>query len=287
MNQNKLTIMEKIKKAYYYFFYKIYKSIEYTSELVGGAFWTDFKAGLVILTFELWIIGSFLNYYSIINDQKLDIYVISPILLIFLTIFSIINYFAFMHNDIWKKYNENFEKLPKKENQKGTTIVMVVWIFIFYYFSFGNLKIIIKNDNELFFEWEKKFIFNYKSIDPVKIRDIKTIVLDNGSSLKKIKTIDHTIYINNSNINSNDMVKFIEKIKEDNIRIIDSWDEFKEKGYLKTAYLINTIVLIITFIVFIIFTILRGFNLLYLSIFLLFIPQIILYQKHIKSKIQK
>jgi hypothetical protein len=165
--------------------------------------------------------------------------------------------------------------------------LMVVWIFIFYYFSFGNLKIIIKNENELFFEWEKKFIFNYKSIDPVKIRDIKTIVLDNGSSLKKIKTIDHTIYINNSNINSNDMVKFIEKIKEDNIRIIDSWDEFKEKGYLKMAYLINTIVLIITFIVFIIFTILRGFNPFYLSIFLLFIPQIILYQKHIKSKIRK
>jgi len=164
---------------------------------------------------------------------------------------------------------------------------MVVWIFIFYYFSFGNLKIIIKNDNELFFEWEKKFIFNYKSIDSVKIRDIKTIVVDNGRSLKKIKTIDHTIYINNSNINSNDVVKFIEKIKEDNIRIIDSWDEFKEKGYLKMAYFINTIILIISFIVFIIFTILKGFNPVYLSIFLLFIPQVILYQKHIKSKIQK
>lgn len=143
MNQNKLTIMEKIKKAYYYFFYKIYKSIEYTSELVGGAFWTDFKAGLVILTFELWIIGSFLNYYSIINDQKLDIYFISPILLIFLTIFSIINYFAFMHNDIWKKYNENFEKLPKKENQKGTIIVWMIAVFITLNF-FGSAFLLQK-----------------------------------------------------------------------------------------------------------------------------------------------
>jgi hypothetical protein len=143
MNQNKLTIMEKIKKAYYYFFYKIYKSIEYTSELVGRAFWTDFKAGLVIITFELWIIGSFLNYYSIINDQKLDIYFISPILLIFLTIFSIINYFAFMHNDIWKKYNENFEKLPKKENQKGTIIVWMIAVFITLNF-FGSAFLLQK-----------------------------------------------------------------------------------------------------------------------------------------------
>ncbi|UWX62173.1 hypothetical protein N0B40_07740 [Chryseobacterium oranimense] len=135
--------MEKIKKAYYYLFYKIYKSIEYTSELVGGAFWTDFKAGLVILTLELWIIGSFLNYYSIINDKKLNIETISPILLISLIFFSIINYLAFMHTDIWKTYNKEFDKLSEKENQKGTTIVWVIAICITVNF-FGSVYLLQK-----------------------------------------------------------------------------------------------------------------------------------------------
>ncbi|MGI9582453.1 hypothetical protein ACR1PO_14650 [Chryseobacterium sp. RRHN12] len=122
--------MEKIKKAYYYLFYKVYKSIQYTSEMVGGAFWTDFKAGLVILTLELWIVGSFLNYYSIINDKKLNIDTISPILLTSLVVFSIINYFSFIRTDIWKTYNKEFDKLSEKENQKGTTIVWVITICI-------------------------------------------------------------------------------------------------------------------------------------------------------------
>lgn len=135
--------MNKIKKAYYYFFYKIYKSIEYTSELVGGSFWTDFKAGLVILTLELWIIGSFLNYYSIINEKKLNIEITSSVLLIFLIIFSIINYLAFMNTDIWKTYNKEFDKLSEKENQKGTTIVWIIAICITVNF-FGSVYLLQK-----------------------------------------------------------------------------------------------------------------------------------------------
>ncbi len=38
--------MNKIEKAYYYFYYKIYKSIEYTSEKVGGAFGLILKQAL-------------------------------------------------------------------------------------------------------------------------------------------------------------------------------------------------------------------------------------------------
>jgi len=49
------------KKTYYYIFYNIYKSIIYTSEMVGGEFWIDFKAGLVILTHELFIWMAILN----------------------------------------------------------------------------------------------------------------------------------------------------------------------------------------------------------------------------------
>ncbi|AYN00140.1 hypothetical protein [Chryseobacterium sp. 3008163] len=139
--------MEKIKRVYYYLFYKIYKSIIYTSEMLGGEFWSDFKAGIVLLTLELWIIGSFLNYYSIINNEKLNIDAISPILLIFLIIFCILNYFSFVHTNIWKEYNREFDKLPKDINKKGGIIVWSIIAFIiinFFVSAFLLQKYVLK-----------------------------------------------------------------------------------------------------------------------------------------------
>ncbi|WP_150114826.1 hypothetical protein [Chryseobacterium sp. IHB B 17019] len=111
-------------------------------------------------------------------------------------------------------------------------LFITIWILLFYYFSLGSLKITIRND-ELFFEWKKKFIFNYEPIKSIKINDIKVIVVDNGEFLKKIKTNNNTIYINNSRFNAKDAHNFIEKLVKNNIKVIDSWDEFAEKGYIK------------------------------------------------------
>ncbi|ASK32524.1 hypothetical protein CEY12_21620 [Chryseobacterium sp. T16E-39] len=170
-----------------------------------------------------------------------------------------------------------------------TILLFIVGLMIMYYFVIGNLKIIIRSDDEMFFEWEKKFIFNFKSMVPIKISDIKTIVLDEDQFLRKIKTDTITIYINNSKIKQKDADKFIDKLKGEvnkyNIRIIDSWDEFDEKGYIRLAYKINSFVLIVSIIVIIIFTILKGFNPFAFSVLLLFIPQILLYRKQMKSKI--
>ncbi|MDC8102988.1 hypothetical protein ACNFU2_20595 [Chryseobacterium sp. PTM-20240506] len=158
-----------------------------------------------------------------------------------------------------------------------------------YYFASGNLKIIIKTDNELVFEWKKKFIFNFRSPISIKISDIKTVVLDDDQFLRKIITNVDTIYINNSKIKSKDADKFIDKLKNEvkkyDIRIIDSWDELVEKGYIRLAYIINSFVLLVSIIVVIIFTILKGFNPISFSILLLFIPQMLLYSKQMKSKI--
>ncbi|RXM41090.1 hypothetical protein BOQ62_02195 [Chryseobacterium sp. CH21] len=151
-----------------------------------------------------------------------------------------------------------------------------------YYYIVGSLKITI-NESELFFEWKKKFMFNYNPIKSIKINDIKTIVLDEERLLRKIKTDDTVIHINNSKIKSEDAEKFISRLKND-IKIIDSWDEFAEKGYLRLAYRINSIILIISIIITIIFTMLKGFNPVSLSVLLLFIPQLILYQKQMKDK---
>lgn len=168
-----------------------------------------------------------------------------------------------------------------------STLFIVISILLIYYYVVGNLKITI-SENELFFEWRKKVIFNYEPIKTIKINDIKVIVLDEESLLRKIKTHDTIIYINNSKIKSEEAEKFINRLKNDvkknDVKIIDSWDEFTEKGYLRLAYRLNSIILITSIIIIIIFTVLKGFNPVSLSILLLFIPQMILYQKQIKNK---
>lgn len=168
-------------------------------------------------------------------------------------------------------------------------LFLVISLYLLYYFIVGNLRITIKNEDELFFEWKKKIVFNYKTIKPIKISKIKTIVLDEEKLLRKIKTDDITIYINNSKINSKQTDEFIDRLNRDikkyDIRVIDSWDEFSEKGYLKTAYRISSSLLVISIVLAIIFTIIKGFKPALLSILVLFIPQIILYKKQMKDKI--
>lgn len=123
-----------IKKAYYYFFYKIYKSIEYTSEELGGAFWTDFKAGLAIAALEIWLLLSIGNYFSVVTKKNEELSITMPVVYIPVLILFILNYFSFMHNDKWKEYNRKFDQLPKSTNIIGTWIVVGIIVFII-----GNL----------------------------------------------------------------------------------------------------------------------------------------------------
>ncbi|UCA59358.1 hypothetical protein KB553_20415 [Chryseobacterium rhizoplanae] len=122
--------MNKIKIAYYYFFYKIYKSIVYTSQLVGGEFWSDFKAGIAVAALEIWFLGSLLNYYSLIKNVKLNFTLKDPIILIPLVLLFLLNYFAFIHNEEWKEYNKKFDMLSQKTNKKGTVIVCIIVGFV-------------------------------------------------------------------------------------------------------------------------------------------------------------
>lgn len=122
--------MKKIKKAYYYFFYKIYKSIIYTSNLFGGEFWSDFKAGIAVGALEIWFLASILNYYSIINNIKLNISLTNPIILIPLILLFVLNYFTFIHTDVWKIYNKEFDGLSKEKNKRGSIIVWTIIAFI-------------------------------------------------------------------------------------------------------------------------------------------------------------
>lgn len=168
-------------------------------------------------------------------------------------------------------------------------LVFVIYLLIIYYYSIGHLTVLIEN-GELKFTWRKKVLFNYKNIEPVKINDIKAIVIDNEILLRQIITSKRTIKINNSKIQNKDIPNFLHKLRTltryNNVVEIDSWDSWLEKGYIKIAYRINTLILLVTAIAVTIFIIKNGFNSRLLFLIVLFFPQLILYGQQMKKKIK-
>ncbi|MEM0577533.1 hypothetical protein [Flavobacterium polysaccharolyticum] len=167
--------------------------------------------------------------------------------------------------------------------------LFVVYLLTIYYFVVGHLTITIDN-GQLKFDWTRKLIFNYDDIAPINIADIKTIVIDSGLLLRKIATVDTTIKINNAKVQQKEAHKFIYELvnltKENNVREIDSWDEWADKGYIKTAYKINTIILVLATVLVTFFIIKKGFNSRHLFLVLLLIPQLFLYGQQMKQKIK-
>lgn len=125
-----------IKKFYYYFFYKIYKAIQYTSAPFGE-FLTNFKAGVVMIALELWIFFSIINYYTFITGNKAELSFSKPIMYIpFICIIGF-NYYTLDHLDVWKSYNYEFDQLPKKKNLIGSWIVFGLVLLIIGNFIFS------------------------------------------------------------------------------------------------------------------------------------------------------
>jgi hypothetical protein len=174
------------------------------------------------------------------------------------------------------------------KNLLAGLLVFVVFLLSVCYFVVGNLTICIDNE-ELKFSWKEKLLFNYKDIEPINLLEIKELVIDNGMFLRKIKTTDRTIRINNAKILYKDAGRLISRLrvltKVNHVKIIDSWDEWKEKGFIRIAYIINSTILILAFLVVTIFIVLKGFNSRQLFVFLLVVPQLYLYGRQMKEKI--
>ncbi len=168
-------------------------------------------------------------------------------------------------------------------------LLFAFYLLTIYYFVVGHLTITVDN-GQLKFNWTKKLIFNYDNIQPVNINDINTIVIDSGQLLRKIVTKDRTVKINNAKVQQKDALKFIYELgiltKENNVREIDSWDEWADKGYIKTAYRMNTVILVLATVL-VTFAIFKtGFNSRHLFLVLLFIPQLFLYGQQMKQKLK-
>lgn len=166
-------------------------------------------------------------------------------------------------------------------------LLIVLYLFFCYYFAVGHLTIVVEN-NELQFKWEKKFLFNNRPIETTELSQIKTVVIDKGQFLRKLITQDKTVYINTSKIMPKDSYKLITFLqsfaKANNVRVINSWREWADKGYLKIAYRINTVVLIFAFIAVAFMIWKTGFSPKLFFILFLVIP-ILLYQREMKNEI--
>lgn len=168
-------------------------------------------------------------------------------------------------------------------------LCFVFYLLLYYYFAVGHL-IITATSEQLQFSWKRKILFNFKDLETINLADIKTIVIDDGQSLRKLVTANKTVYLNTTKINPYDNFKLIHFLqafaKENNLRVINSWREWADKGYLKTAYRINIAVIIVALVVVSVVIALKGFSSGQLFIFLLFIPQLKLYGQQMKMEME-
>ncbi len=143
----------------------------------------------------------------------------------------------------------------------------------------------------MIFKWKKKLIFNCSEIEAIPTKEIKTVVIDQHQLLRKIITSDREINISNGKLLMKDSQKFINLlrsiIRQNDGREIDSWDVWQEKGYLKWALRINTLIIILMVGIIMTFAVIKGFDKippasLFMLVFLL--PQMLLYQRQMKEK---
>lgn len=123
-----------LKKAYYYLFYQLYKFWDWISY---PKFATAWKAGFSICVLEFWVYFSCIRYYTLLNNIKIHLNFFDPIILIPFILILGIDYIAFVHYDyVWKKYNSEFDNLPRSRNIIGGIIVwsIIIAIIIIHFY---------------------------------------------------------------------------------------------------------------------------------------------------------
>lgn len=121
----------KIKKAYDYLFYKLYKLFEQEQ----FHWMREWRVYGIILILEIFFLFSILLYYEILfnNDFNLE----RNLWFLIIVVIAIINFIYFHSKDQWKKMIKEFDKWSKKKNQKGTIIVYSIILFIIFNLIFS------------------------------------------------------------------------------------------------------------------------------------------------------
>jgi hypothetical protein len=131
--------MERIKRAYYYFYYRIYKTFNKDDHPL---FSVGFRADIVIMAVKGWTAIALYAYLSILLGYRIELSITEPLGLIpfVLAVGSTLYFLTFSNK--WKPYFEEFEKLPKRKNLIGGIIVwgMVILSFINFIISVNLMK---------------------------------------------------------------------------------------------------------------------------------------------------
>ena len=156
--------------------------------------------------------------------------------------------------------------------------------YISYYFVIGHLCI-TNIDGILNFSWKRKWIFNYKKITPIRLSEIEKVVIDNhGFALKRIITADRNVPLNSGKFK--DSLEFNKLLQyETNSTKLDSWDVWKEKGWLHIAYQINSVLLIVITVIVVLYVTKKGFKSHLLLYMILPFSQMLLYRQQMKDKL--
>jgi len=119
-------------------FYKLYKWVGEDN------WWGDWKAVLSIDILWIFIGISIVVYYTIFFDRYLQIGSGNFLLVGYMLLIAIPNYFIFHHHDQWKDIVKEFDKLPKRKNKMGGWVVfgVVMLIIANMVFAFYQMSLI-------------------------------------------------------------------------------------------------------------------------------------------------
>lgn len=130
-------------RVYEYFFYKIFKSIEYTSY---PKFWSQWKAIAFIIILEIWTVSAIdicYHYYGRVpmnssNNFLEDYQVVSII------VFVGLNWFLFEYQSKWEEIIIRFDKLSKEKNLFGGIVIWTIILFIIIFYWFFAIDLLSK-----------------------------------------------------------------------------------------------------------------------------------------------
>lgn len=116
--------MKKVKKAYCYVYYKLYKWIG------DDNFLADWKAELALDVLGIFLVISGIIYYTIFYDQYFQLGSGYHFLIGYVFFIAFPNYLIFHHNNQWRKIVNEFDKIPEKKNFVGGIIVLFFTLII-------------------------------------------------------------------------------------------------------------------------------------------------------------
>lgn len=121
----------RLSEAYHYLFFRLYKFWESVSM---PKIWSDWKAVLCLDLLAMFLGLSVLCYYSVLTKANLQEGLQQYIVLTFVALVTVSNYFVFNHQERWKQIVTRFENKPDINNKVGTILVLLLVLAII-----GNL----------------------------------------------------------------------------------------------------------------------------------------------------